>query len=163
MTGAPNNLGLDPFPDPVGHFGAHWQAVRRCRRCGVAGGERVPPAPLGWYSIQDSNLNSTINRLLYSMQVSIFRVKLSCVKYKQIQIMTRFQKLDHIHFPIVSSVFVRAAKIKWNCIESFSKSDQSVTNKRELKWSRNWKKMTPVPSQRWISGKGSNLIILNHH
>ena len=38
MTGAPNNLGLDPFPDPVGHFGAHWQAVRRCRRCGVAGG-----------------------------------------------------------------------------------------------------------------------------
>ena len=27
------------------------QAVRRCRRCGVAGGERVPPAPLGWYCI----------------------------------------------------------------------------------------------------------------
>ena len=33
-----NNLGLDPFPDPVGHFGAPWwpfwvlQAVRRCRR-----------------------------------------------------------------------------------------------------------------------------------
>ena len=26
------------------------QAVRRCRRCGVAGAERVPPAPLGWYS-----------------------------------------------------------------------------------------------------------------
>ena len=23
--------------------------MRRCRRCGVAGGERVPPAPLGWY------------------------------------------------------------------------------------------------------------------
>ena len=23
-----------------------------CRRCGVAGGERVPPAPLGWYSIK---------------------------------------------------------------------------------------------------------------
>ena len=26
-----------------GHFGF-------CRRCGVAGGEQVPPAPLGWYS-----------------------------------------------------------------------------------------------------------------
>ena len=49
MTGAPNNLGLDPFPDPVGHFRANWQAVRRWRRCGVGGGERVPPAPLGWY------------------------------------------------------------------------------------------------------------------
>ena len=49
LTGVPNNLGLDPFADPVGHFGAHWQAVRHCRRCGVAGGERVPPAPLGWY------------------------------------------------------------------------------------------------------------------
>ena len=32
-----NNLGVDPFPDPVGHFGGPWrpfwilQAVRRCR------------------------------------------------------------------------------------------------------------------------------------
>ena len=25
MTGAPNNLGLDPFPDPVGHFGPPWR------------------------------------------------------------------------------------------------------------------------------------------
>ena len=44
----PKNLGVDTFPDPFGHFGAHWQAVWRCRLCGVAGGERVPPAPLGW-------------------------------------------------------------------------------------------------------------------
>ena len=34
----PKNLGVDIFPDPVGHSGAHWrpfyifQAVRRCRR-----------------------------------------------------------------------------------------------------------------------------------
>jgi len=34
----PENLGVDTFPNPVGHFGAHWrpfwilQAVRRCRR-----------------------------------------------------------------------------------------------------------------------------------
>ena len=46
----PKNLGVDTFPDPVRHFGAPWrpfwilQAVRRCRRCGVAGSERVPPA-----------------------------------------------------------------------------------------------------------------------
>ena len=94
-----NNLGLDPFPDLVGHFGAPWRpfwilqvvlfwcrfvyqpgavlwirlvpccwsawgrvtffdplshfwlklAVRCFRRWGVADGERVPPAPLGWY------------------------------------------------------------------------------------------------------------------
>ena len=25
------------------------QAVQRCRQCGIEGGERVPPAPLGWY------------------------------------------------------------------------------------------------------------------
>ena len=25
LTGAPKNLGLDPFPDPVGHFGAPWR------------------------------------------------------------------------------------------------------------------------------------------
>ena len=43
------------FPDPVHHFGAPWrpfsilQAVRRCRRCCVAGGQRAPPSPLGWY------------------------------------------------------------------------------------------------------------------
>ena len=48
----PKNLGVHTFPDPVGHFGAPWrpfwilQAVWRCRRCGVAGGERVPPSPL---------------------------------------------------------------------------------------------------------------------
>ena len=39
----PQNLGVNTCPDPVGHFGF-------CRRCGVAGGVRVPPAPLGWYS-----------------------------------------------------------------------------------------------------------------
>ena len=36
------NLGVDTFPDPVGHFGfGRW--------CSVAGSERVPPSPLGWY------------------------------------------------------------------------------------------------------------------
>ena len=53
-----NNLGIDPFQDPVGHFGGPWrpfwilQAVWRCRRCGVAGGERVPPGRRQvWYFI----------------------------------------------------------------------------------------------------------------
>ena len=45
----PNNLGLDPFSAPFGHFGAPWWPFGFCRRCGVAGGERVPPSPLGWY------------------------------------------------------------------------------------------------------------------
>ena len=36
------NLGVHTFPDPVGHFGF-------CRQCGIAGGEQVPPSPLGWY------------------------------------------------------------------------------------------------------------------
>ena len=34
---------------PGGHFGF-------CRRCGIAGGERVPPQSLGWYSILHLNL-----------------------------------------------------------------------------------------------------------
>ena len=53
MIGGANNLRFNLFPDPVGHFelsgglgvvgGAALQVLR------VAGGERVPPAPLGWY------------------------------------------------------------------------------------------------------------------
>ena len=31
LIGAANNLGLDPFPDPVGHFGA-LQTVSKCTR-----------------------------------------------------------------------------------------------------------------------------------
>ena len=34
---------------PVFYFGSVSWPWRCCRRCGVAGGERVPPAPLGWY------------------------------------------------------------------------------------------------------------------
>ena len=46
LTGAPKNLGVDTFPDPVGHFGLSGLLGV----AGIAGGERVPPAPLGWYS-----------------------------------------------------------------------------------------------------------------
>ena len=45
----PQNIGVDSFPDTVGHFGAPDGHFRFCRRCGVAGGEQGPPAPLGGY------------------------------------------------------------------------------------------------------------------
>ena len=35
------------WPDPVGHFGDPWWPFWIWRRCGIAGGERVPPLPLG--------------------------------------------------------------------------------------------------------------------
>ena len=41
------NLVENTFPGSVSHFGFS-------RRCGVAGGERVPPAPLGWYLFESS-------------------------------------------------------------------------------------------------------------
>ena len=44
MTGAPKKLRVDTFPNPVGHSGF-------CRWCGIAGGERVPTVPLGWYLV----------------------------------------------------------------------------------------------------------------
>ena len=45
--------------DPVGHFGAPWRPFGFCRRCGVAGGERVPPSPLGWYFIYNSSFTGS--------------------------------------------------------------------------------------------------------
>ena len=39
LFGAPDNLGWDPFPDPVGHFGAPGGHFGICRRWGIAGGE----------------------------------------------------------------------------------------------------------------------------
>ena len=39
------NLGADPFR----HFGAPGGHFGFCRRCDVAGDERVPPSPQGWY------------------------------------------------------------------------------------------------------------------
>ena len=50
-----NNLGLNLCQDPVRHFWAPWWPfwtllVVGCSRwCCVAGSERVPPPPLGWY------------------------------------------------------------------------------------------------------------------
>ena len=49
LTGAPKNLGVDTIPDPVSYFEAHSGHLGLCRRCSIAGSERVPLAPLGWY------------------------------------------------------------------------------------------------------------------
>ena len=48
MTEPPKYLGVDVFPVPVGPFGAPGSYFG-FHSCGVAGGERVPPSPLGWY------------------------------------------------------------------------------------------------------------------
>ena len=37
VNGAPKNSGIDPFPDPVSHFGAQWQQFGLSRQCSVAG------------------------------------------------------------------------------------------------------------------------------
>ena len=52
MIGGSNNRPRRPF----------WikQAVRYCRRCGIAGGERVSQAPLGWYFDQTLKADSRI-------------------------------------------------------------------------------------------------------
>ena len=50
MLRTPKKPRIDTFPDPVCHFGARGGHFVFCRRCDVAGGKRVPPAPLDWYS-----------------------------------------------------------------------------------------------------------------
>ena len=51
----PKHLGVGPFPDPIGNFGAPWwpfwilQAVSGSNWYSVAGGDWVPLSPLGWY------------------------------------------------------------------------------------------------------------------
>ena len=46
----PITLGWTPFQTPSAILGPPGGHFGFCRRCGVAGGERVPLAPLGWYS-----------------------------------------------------------------------------------------------------------------
>ena len=40
VDGSAQHLGIDPFPDLVGHFGAPWWPFWVLRRCGVAGPRR---------------------------------------------------------------------------------------------------------------------------
>ena len=54
LTGAPKNLGVDPFPDPGSHFGEPLVAILE-----FAGSVTLlavsecpqPPVPLGWYYV----------------------------------------------------------------------------------------------------------------
>ena len=48
------------------------QAVRCCRPCGVAGGERVPPAPLGWYYIYASGMYSFYRSVQKVIGIKVF-------------------------------------------------------------------------------------------
>merc|ERR1712208_38932 len=48
----PITQGWTPFQTPSTILGAPGGHFGFCRPCGVAGGERVPPAPLGWYFSQ---------------------------------------------------------------------------------------------------------------
>ena len=57
MIEGSNNLRFSLFPDPVGHFGLYGQLGIE----GVAGGERVPPAPLGWYFTEFSGCSKCKN------------------------------------------------------------------------------------------------------
>ena len=56
--GVLKNLRVDTFPNPVHHFVF-------CRQYGMAGGERVPPVPLGWYIVK---LHSDL-RILTQLQL----------------------------------------------------------------------------------------------
>ena len=59
------NLGKDTF-HPGGHFGF-------CMRCSVAGGERVPPAPLGWYFKSNALVFSGFSRnVVAAIEAKVF-------------------------------------------------------------------------------------------
>ena len=69
MISVPNNCRVDTFPDPVGHFGAHWrpfwilQAVRCCRP---------------WTSAASLVLNSVLKTTL--VQVAMIDCVKSCLE-----------------------------------------------------------------------------------
>ena len=62
MMGALKNFRIDTFPDPVGHFGAPSSHIGISRWCGIAFGERVTLALLGWYLYQVSGQGASRNR-----------------------------------------------------------------------------------------------------
>ena len=49
LTGAPKNWGVDTFSDSDGHLGAPWRPFWILQAVRCYSGEKVPPAPLGWY------------------------------------------------------------------------------------------------------------------
>ena len=51
LIGVPNNIGegVDPFPDPVGHFGPPGGHFRFCSQCGNADCEQMLPMLIGCF------------------------------------------------------------------------------------------------------------------
>ena len=64
MIRGSNNLRFNLFPDPIGHFGLSG-------RLGVAGGEREPQAPLGWYCHQYQPYYAIYNNYLMSSTTTV--------------------------------------------------------------------------------------------
>ena len=64
LTGVPQNLWVNPFPDRVGHFGPPGGHIGFCRRYGVAGSERVPSLLLCCYYFQSMVFYPIVQHLL---------------------------------------------------------------------------------------------------
>ena len=62
-----NNLGLEPLPDPVGHFGGQWRPFWIFRQYGVAGDEQLSPAALGWFIYRIALYVSFLSRTGFSI------------------------------------------------------------------------------------------------
>ena len=97
----PKNLGVNTFQDPVGHFWPPRGHFGFWRRCSIAGGESVPPAPLGWYcscknvnskslclysSRHDYNLYSAKNKSKDSFEIRIKNFNPSSIEADKFQI-----------------------------------------------------------------------------
>ena len=84
----PQNLVVDTFPDPCRPFWGPLAAI-----LDFTGGERVPPAPLGWYSVQYQRA------ALYAKQywVSDFKDLINLVSLNLIppQFIQNFSRYEH--------------------------------------------------------------------
>ena len=116
LIGGSNNLRFNLFPNPVGHFGLS-RRLGHPLTTGVAGGERVPPAPLGWYFYPHPPTNprdSSIVTLLDFLGRWNLVSKLYSTKLKGEQ-----KKTYQIFFTITRSKFTQILK-SWTFLNSSS-------------------------------------------
>ena len=77
LTGAPKNLGKTSLQTMSTILGPHSGHFGFCRRCGVASGEQVLPAPLGWYFIlSNTNILDSYHSLSQKIILDNFRYDL---------------------------------------------------------------------------------------